>query len=57
MNQYNININEQNRIDEIYEKIEDYANKNFTEEKRKKFFENYLLMINYDYQLGKKMEN
>ena len=57
MNQYNICIKEPNKVDDIYEKIEDYANKNYTQEKKEKFIDCYLFMIGTDIELGKKIEN
>ena len=55
MNQFNKIIYGKNTKDEICEKIEDYANKNFPEEKKNNFFEKYSYMINYDSQLGENL--
>ena len=57
MNQYNICIKEPNKLDDIYEKIEDYANKNYTQEKKEKFIDCYLFMIGTDIELGNKIEH
>ena len=57
MNQFNKIIYGKNTKDEICEKIEDYANKNFPEEKKSNFFEKYSYMINNDSKLGEKLGN
>ena len=57
MNQYNIFNKKRGDVDDIYEKIENYANNNFTGKKKDNFFQKYLSMINYDCQLGKKLEH
>ena len=56
MNLYNIDIKEKNKIDEIYEKIEDFANKNYSPGKKEKFNDCYFRLVSIDYQLGKKNE-
>ena len=56
MNLYNIGIKEQNKTDDIYQKIEDFVNKNYSTEKKDKFNDCYLLLISLDCQLTKKIE-
>jgi len=54
MNFYNTDIKEQNKIDEIYEKIENFANQNYSVDKKEKFNNFYLLLIPLEYQLREK---
>ena len=54
MNLYNKGIKEQNKIDEIYEKIEEYANKNYSENKKEQFNNCYLSLVSLEYELGSK---
>ena len=56
MNLYNIGIKDQNKIDDIYQRIEDFVNKNYSKEKKDKFNNCYFLLISLDYQLTKKVE-
>jgi hypothetical protein len=55
MNQYNIFSKQRGANYDIYEKIENYANNNFTGTKKDNFFQKYLSMIKYDCQLGRKI--
>ena len=50
------NIKEQNKVDEIYEKIENFANKNYEQDKNEKFLDLYLSLISTECQLDKKTE-
>ena len=45
MNLYNAKIKEENKIDEIYTNIEDYANKNFPMDIKEKFIDCYFRLI------------
>ena len=56
MSLYNIGIKEQNKIDDVYQKIEDFANKNYSTDKKDKFNVCYLLLVSLDCQLAKKFE-
>ena len=56
MNLYNIGIKDQNKIDDIYQKIEDFVDKNYSKEKKEKFNNCYLLLVSLDCQLTKKVE-
>ena len=56
MNLYNIGIKEQNKIDEIYINIEEYANKNYSIEKKELFCDIYLRLVSLECQLSKKIE-
>ena len=56
MNLYNIGIKDQNKIDDIYQKIEDFVDKNYSKEKKEKFNNCYLLLVSLDCQLAKKVE-
>ena len=54
MNLYNKRIKEENKIEEIYENIEDFANKNYSEEIKENFTNCYLSLITLEYELGTK---
>ena len=50
------NIKEPNKIDEIYEKIEDFAHQKYSSDKNEKFLDLYLSLISNECQLDKKIE-
>ena len=56
MNLYDTGIKEQNKIDEIYKKIEDYANKNYSIENKEQFNNFYFRLVSLECQFGKKNE-
>ena len=57
MDLYDNRIKEQNKIDEIYKKIEDFANKNYFIEKKEQFNNCYFRLVSLECQLGKKSED
>ena len=57
MDLYDNRIKEQNKIDEIYKKIEDFANKNYFIEKKEQFNNCYFRLVSLECQLGKKNED
>ena len=57
MNLYNKRIKEENKIEEIYENIEDFANKNYSEEIKENFTNCYLSLITLVYKLDAKKKN
>ena len=56
MDLYNIGIKDQNKIDDIYQNIEDFVEKNYSKEQKEKFNNCYLLLVSLDCQLAKKAE-